>query len=153
MNRRNYRLITPALLVLPLLAACSTGPRGTQSTVATETSATAVTNDPGKANPESLTISFNSGGATLSQQADQQLDTAARLYRDAKPEIMIVSGHSDAVGQEYSNLLLSAKRADIVKRALVDRGVPADRLQIVAIGAAQPVPGVPPSRSTVVTWR
>ena len=102
---------------------------------------------------ESLTINFDTAGATLSPQANSQLDGAARLYRDAHPEVMIISGHSDKTGQEFANLVLSARRADTVKKALVDRGIPAERLQIVAIGQAEPVASVPPSRSAVVTWR
>ncbi len=102
---------------------------------------------------ESLTIGFAMAGATLSPEANSQLDGAARLYRDARPEVMIIAGHSDKLGEEFANLILSARRADTVKKALVDRGIPAERLQIVADGMAERVPGVPPSRSAVVTWR
>lgn len=102
---------------------------------------------------ESLTIDFNTAGTTLSPQAKSQLDGAARLYRDAQPEVMIISGHSDKSGEEFANLILSARRADIVKKALVDRGIPAERLQIVAVGEAELVPTAPPSRTAVVTWR
>jgi len=142
-----------ALLLASLLAACSSSPEaGTaQTPIAFATSSPAAV--PPKSSDESLTIAFDEGGARLSPQADDQLDTAARLYRDAKPEVMIVSGHSDKTGGEYQNLILSARRADLVKKALVDRGVPAERLQIVAIGEAEPVVGVVPSRSAIVTWR
>ncbi len=102
---------------------------------------------------ESLTIDFLAGGAALSPEANAQLDGAARLYRDAKPEVMIVAGHSDRSGEEFPNLILSARRADMVKRALVDRGIPAERLQIVAYGEAEPVPNIQAARSAVVTWR
>ena len=102
---------------------------------------------------ESLTINFDTADATLSPQANSQLDGAARLYRDARPEVMIISGHSDKTGEEFANLVLSGRRADAVKKALVDRGIPAERLQIVAIGQAELVASIPPSRSAVVTWR
>lgn len=102
---------------------------------------------------ESLTINFDTADAALSPRANSQLDGAARLYRDARPEVMIISGHSDRTGGEFANLVLSARRADAVKKALIDRGIPAERLQIVAIGQAEPVASVPPSRSAVVTWR
>lgn len=102
---------------------------------------------------ESLTINFNTAGATLSPEANSQLDGAARLYRDAKPEVMIISGHTDKTGDEFSNLILSARRAVTVKRALVDRGIPAERLEIVADGEAERVATITPSRSAVVTWR
>ena len=57
------------------------------------------------------------------------------------------------MGAEFGNVILSAKRAEVVKQALADRGIPADRLQIVADGEAEPVVGVLPSRTAVVTWR
>lgn len=102
---------------------------------------------------ESLTIEFAPGAGTLSRAAHAQLDGAARLYRDARPEVMIVAGHTDKAGPEFPNLLLSARRADAVKRALVDRGVPAERLQLIAYGEAEPTPSLVASRAVVVTWR
>lgn len=106
-----------------------------------------------KPSAESLTIEFASGKATLSRAAHAQLDGAGRLYRDARPEVMIVAGHTDKAGPEFPNLLLSARRADAVKRALVDRGVPAERLQLIAYGDAEPAPLIIASRAVVVTWR
>ena len=108
---------------------------------------------PQAASKESLTIDFTSGRARLSPAAVAQLDGAARLYRDARPEVMIVSGHSDKIGPEYANLILSAQRAAVVKQALVDRGVPPERLQLVAVGEAEPTPATEASRAVVVTWR
>ena len=100
-----------------------------------------------------MTIDFPTDKATISPAAGKQLDGAARLYRSAKPEVMFVTGHSDPSGQEFPNLVLSARRAEAVKQALVDRGIPAAQLQIMADGTAQPVPGVTPERSAVITWR
>lgn len=102
---------------------------------------------------KSLDIAFRSGSVQLSPVALTQLDGAARLYRDAKPEVMIVAGHADPVGQEFSNVLISARRAAAVKQGLIDRGVPAARLQVVADGSAELVPGEKPTPSAVVTWR
>jgi outer membrane protein OmpA-like peptidoglycan-associated protein len=102
---------------------------------------------------ESLTIDFPNDSDTLSDDAKAQMDHAARLYRDAKPEVMIITGHTDTTGTEFANVILSAKRAAAVKQALTDRGIPADRLEIVADGEAEPVVGVLPSRTAVVTWR
>lgn len=108
---------------------------------------------PAKPAVESVSIAFDTNVASLSPEANNQLDGAARLYRDAKPEVMIVAGHTDKTGSEFGNLLLSAQRAEAVKQGLVDRGVPAERLQVVAIGEAEPVPNIPASRSAVITWR
>ena len=149
--------LSPSLhisLILIVLSACSNPSDITLQEPAVAAAAVAVpVAERSKPSDESLVIAFSDGGAALSVQANEQLDGAARLYQDAKPEVMIVAGHSDRVGGEYENLLLSARRAALVKRALVDRGVPAERLQIVAIGEAQPVASVTPSRVAVVTWR
>ncbi len=102
---------------------------------------------------ESLTIDFAEASSSLTDDALAKLDGAARLYRDARPEVMFVSGHSDKTGDEFSNLLLSARRAVKTKQALVDRGIPAEKLQIVAIGEAEPVPTIPAIPSAVITWR
>ena len=121
--------------------------------------ATASAADPAAAPPparpvdESLTIEFPPAGAALSPSAVATLDGAARLYRNAQPEVMIVSGHTDKVGSEFSNLILAAKRANVVKKALVDRGVPPDRLQLVALGWAELTPKDQARRAVVVTWR
>ena len=87
----------------------------------------------------------------------RQLDLAARLFRDASPTVMFVSGHSDTLGDEYGNVLLSAQRAQAVKQALVARGIPAGKLLLQALGTSEPInsanPASPENRSVVITWR
>ncbi len=102
-------------------------------------------------------ITFPTGGATLTPEAQKQLDVAARLYRDAHPVLMFTSGYTDRTGDEYQNVLLSAKRAEAVKRALVARGIPADRLLIQALGESELADTSDPdnaqNRRVVITWR
>ncbi len=137
-----------------LLTACAgSPPPAPQAAVQAPPPAPVVEQAAAKPADESLTIDFGVAGTTLSSEANSQLDGAARLYRDAKPEVMIISGHTDRTGEEFANLILSARRAEMVKKALVDRGIPADRLQVVADGEAERVATITPSRSAVVTWR
>jgi outer membrane protein OmpA-like peptidoglycan-associated protein len=104
-----------------------------------------------------IVVTFPTGGTTLSPDADKQLDLAARLFRDANPVAMFVAGHADVTGDEYQNVIISAKRAEVVKRALVERGIAADRLLIQAYGASEPAnssdPQSPDNRRAVITWR
>ncbi len=106
---------------------------------------------------DQIAITFTDGSAALSDDANKKLDLAARLFRDANPVLMFTTGHSDNSGDEYANLLLSARRAQAVKKALVARGIPADRLLLRAMGASDPVTNEAPSaaenRRVVVTWR
>ncbi|MBV9785835.1 MAG: OmpA family protein, partial [Acidisphaera sp.] len=55
-------------------------------------------------------VTFREGGTSLTGDADKQLDVAARLFRDVNPTRMFVSGHADNTGDEYNNVVLSAKR-------------------------------------------
>ena len=102
-------------------------------------------------------VTFPQGGAVLTAEANRQLDIASRLFRDANPVLMFTTGYSDRVGDEYGNLLLSARRAQAVKRGLVARGIPADRLLIQAMGESEQVDtsnaASPRNRRVVITWR
>jgi OOP family OmpA-OmpF porin len=104
-----------------------------------------------------VVVTFPPGGTALSPEANRQLDTAARLFRDANPVLMFTTGYTDHSGDEYSNVLLSAKRAEAVKRALVARGIPADRLLLQALGESELAnpsdPLSPENRRVVITWR
>ena len=143
------------LKVRALVVAVATALAGSAAPPQATTAAAADPATPPSTRPvdESLTIEFPPAGAALSPSANAMLDGAARLYRNAQPEVMIVSGHTDKVGTEFSNLVLAAKRANTVKKALVDRGVPADRLQLVAVGWAELTPKDQARRAVVVTWR
>ena len=70
---------------------------------------------------------------------------------------MFTTGYADRSGDEYRNVLLSARRAEAVKRALVARGIPADRLLIQALGESELAntanPDSPENRRVVITWR
>ncbi|MBE7212212.1 MAG: OmpA family protein [Gluconacetobacter diazotrophicus] len=104
-----------------------------------------------------IQIQFGNGSTSLSPEADKKLDLAARLFRDANPVLMFTTGYSDNVGDEYHNLMLSARRAQTVKKALVARGIPADRLLLRAYGTSDPAkvdqPADAENRRVVVTWR
>ena len=49
-----------------------------------------------------------------------------------------ITGHTDRTGQETANALLSQHRAEEVRKALVERGVPSDMLRVEGVGASRP---------------
>jgi outer membrane protein OmpA-like peptidoglycan-associated protein len=146
----------PVVLLAPavLLAACAQ-PAPAPQAAAPAPAATAAAAAPA---PDKLIIPF-SNGATLSPDAAAKLDEAARLYREGSPIMMYVAGYSDRQGSELQNLFLSARRAAVVKEGLVARGIPAERLQMTAMGEADPAvatgDGVVElqNRRAVVTWK
>jgi outer membrane protein OmpA-like peptidoglycan-associated protein len=54
------------------------------------------------------------------------------------PIAIEIIGHTDRSGQEAANTLLSQKRAEEVRKALVERGVPSNMLRVKGVGASRP---------------
>ena len=142
--------------VLALAACATTPPPPAPSSVETSSKPT-LGQELGAVVNNKVQINFPRGGATLTPEADKQLDLAARLFRDANPVLMFTTGYTDGIGDEYANILLSARRAKAVKNGLVARGIPADRLLIQALGKSELAdsnePASPANRRVVITWR
>jgi outer membrane protein OmpA-like peptidoglycan-associated protein len=147
------------------LAACATTTAGPNAgvTAAAGSAPTPATTKPtvgqelGAVAENKVQVNFPAGGNALTPEANKQLDLAARLFRDANPVAMFTTGYTDRSGDEYHNLLLSAQRAEAVKRGLVARGIPADRLLIQALGESELANTTDPlsseNRRVVITWR
>ena len=130
----------------------------TQPAATVTDKASAAPKDPAGA-PSSLVVLFDEGSSTLRAQDKATLDRASRAYNEGKPIVMIVTGTSDRVGNPRMNLSLSQKRATAVLAALLDRGIPADRFQVLAKGETElPIPTKPGiaearNRSVEISWR
>ena len=85
-------------------------------------------------------ITFESGRDALRPEAGPILDEIARALK-AHPELrrVRVEGHTDNVGGRGYNQDLSARRARSVMRALVHRGIAAERLESAGYGFERPV--------------
>ena len=107
--------------------------------------------------PDAIDVYFAPGSAAIRAQDLAQLDHAARLYRDGKPILMTVAAGTDSSGSPQTNIRLSQQRADAVYRALVARGIPAERFQILAKGATDPADPSNPqdgrNRRAEITWK
>jgi len=82
---------------------------------------------------------FAFDSATLTPAAKGQLsETLDALKND--PELNVrIDGHTDSVGSAAYNLKLSQRRADAVKRYLVEEGVASHRIETRGLGMADPV--------------
>ena len=76
---------------------------------------------------------------TLDERARKTLASNARQIQE-HPEwgALKVEGHCDERGSDEYNVALGQRRADVVKRYLVDMGVDADRLDSVSFGEYRP---------------
>ena len=88
-----------------------------------------------------LAIHFAFGSAVLQSQADEQLKQLAEALRGEglRDDRVIIEGHTDNVGSDQANRILSQQRADEVRMALRSRGVDADRMESVGRGMLFPV--------------
>jgi outer membrane protein OmpA-like peptidoglycan-associated protein len=82
---------------------------------------------------------FPTGKATLPAGPMPRLDRLAALLQEHPKLKVRIEGHTDALGAAGVNLALSQARAEAVKRALVERGVAADRIEAVGLGEARPL--------------
>ncbi len=88
-------------------------------------------------------IYFDFDSSELSLSSDETIDlmvTILNTYTDLKIEII---GHTDDMGNDDYNVLLSKNRADAVKNALINKGISSDRIKTSGLGASKPlVPNV-----------
>jgi OmpA-OmpF porin, OOP family len=85
------------------------------------------------------TINFTSGGAAIAVDSQQLLDAIAASAKDCAGTQIEVQGHTDASGGDAANMRLSEARASAVVQALVEKGVPTERLLPKGYGETAPV--------------
>lgn len=91
--------------------------------------------------PPSYYIPFKSGSAKVPADSREHIEAAVAYVMDMSDErcriSLAVSGYADAQGSETENLALSQRRADSVARALVEAGLPPERVRTLAFGERQ----------------
>jgi hypothetical protein len=83
-------------------------------------------------------IYFAYNSAEIRPQSDSTLDAIAAMMKRDPTWQLTVTGHTDSVGGDASNLKLSQKRSASVKAALVARGISAARLVTGGSGSSSP---------------
>lgn len=90
------------------------------------------------------TIRFEEGSSAIDPASGELLDEVAAALRPCLGSIISITGHTDASGPEPGNLALSRERAESVRLALMNRGIPADGLRADGVGSKEPVEGLLP---------
>jgi len=88
------------------------------------------------------TIRFEEGSARIDAPSRDLVAEVAQALRPCLGSIIAITGHTDSSGPEPGNLDLSRERADAVRLALLDRGIPADGLRARGVGSRNPVEGL-----------
>lgn len=83
-------------------------------------------------------ISFKTGKSTLSEVSFPLLGMLASVARNCDTRIEI-AGHTDSRGDASVNLKLSQRRAEAVRKYLVQSGVNLDWVEAIGYGETQPI--------------
>lgn len=86
-----------------------------------------------------VSIPFPQTEATLTADARAGLDSLAKYMSSHPGRKVVIQGHTDNVGDQEKNVLLSWERVLVVKNYLIGRGIHPDRLDGHGFGPARPV--------------
>ena len=134
---KNIACISSVVLAL-LLAGCNTPPakivRETGPRLAIEQT------DRGVQIYLPSTVLFDTGKAEFKQaEAAPYLDRLAKLLMDKTKNQIAIEGHTDNSGNAAGNQTLSEQRAEVVRAALEQRGVPGERLSALGHSFNRPM--------------
>lgn len=84
-------------------------------------------------------LRFPHGSAVLPRGKLPILDRIAVLLNEHPQLSAFVEGHTDKTGPDDINLAVSKARAEAVRKALIERGVPEARLSSAGVGGTRPI--------------
>jgi len=84
-------------------------------------------------------IYFNTGSDKLAIGSYTALDDIAQLLKENPGFTLTIEGHTDNVGNDQANKLLSGKRAEAVKVYLQGKNIEPSRISAVGYGETRPV--------------
>ena len=89
--------------------------------------------------PQQFTLYFVEGKDEFTDESKRAFDSVfTEIARRPVPEVLVI-GHTDRVGSDAFNDALSRQRAEVVRRALVARGVAAESIVVVGRGEREPI--------------
>lgn len=84
--------------------------------------------------PVELVVPFGTSGLKLDEAGRMLIDALLANPTTAAGGAITISGHTDTRGNDRDNLIASRKRAEAVRDYLLSKGVPAERMTVIAFG-------------------
>jgi OOP family OmpA-OmpF porin len=84
-------------------------------------------------------IQFDFGKATIRKESNKTLDEAISVLKQYAELRIMISGHTDNVGEAPKNIELSQQRAAAVKEYMVGKGIDTGRIETRGAGPNEPV--------------
>ena len=133
----NKTILITTLTGVLLLTGCATGANYDQASTKPK-KVTVKQTERGTAVSVDETVLFDTGKYTIKPDGEAFIKKAVQVINRSKKDVA-VEGHTDNVGSKDANQVLSEKRADVVKQALIKNGVAAKRLKSKGFGMSKPV--------------
>lgn len=84
-------------------------------------------------------IYFEFDSAELKAESESGINMICNFLSSNPDKSILLVGHTDDVGNEEYNIILSERRAENIKQALIDKGISPDRIKTKGCGSAQPL--------------
>jgi outer membrane protein OmpA-like peptidoglycan-associated protein len=84
-------------------------------------------------------LEFETAKDIILDPSKPALDELAQVLTNKPLWKLEISGHTDDVGEDNANLVLSKKRAEALKNYLVSKGISADRMATLYFGETKPI--------------
>jgi outer membrane protein OmpA-like peptidoglycan-associated protein len=89
--------------------------------------------------PAQFTLYFVEGKDEFTDESKRAFDNVfGEIAKRPVPDVLVI-GHTDKVGTDVFNDALSVQRAEVVRRALVARGIAAENIVVVGRGKREPI--------------
>jgi len=99
-------------------------------------------------------LAFDKDGSVIDPVGATVLDVVVEGIKARCPtQHFVIEGHTDLSGSPQHNQALSERRAEAVKRYLVDHGIAADRLTTVGYGSSRPLTTDPSPTAQAINRR
>lgn len=84
-------------------------------------------------------VLFKTGSYELDPKSFSALDEVVEIFKENKILKIVIEGHTDNIGTESSNQLLSENRAKAVASYLSDKGIDQSRISYIGYGMKKPI--------------
>jgi outer membrane protein OmpA-like peptidoglycan-associated protein len=84
-------------------------------------------------------LTFNTNSSDIQSSFYDVLNSVASVFKEFKKTQIQITGHTDSVGSDASNLALSQRRAQSVANYLIAQSIAPQRFYVSGMGESQPI--------------